>query len=110
MYFSIDIHLLLVYTKTIKTDTQSQIFIFLNKHPAPEATKAYQIKQMEVFKMKRLKCKKEFGVWHYETITPAQDPELEAPTYELYDSNMVFQNTFGSYGDMIYFVKTGIVL
>lgn len=60
--------------------------------------------------MTKLKCRKELGVWYYKKITPAQDPELYAPIYELYDSNMIFQHTFGGYGDMIYFVRTGVIL
>lgn len=60
--------------------------------------------------VKRLKCKKEFGVWYYSKITPAKNQELDAPIFELYNSNMVFQNTFGCFGDMKYFIETGVVI
>lgn len=59
--------------------------------------------------MKRLKCKKEFGVWFYEKI-PANDLNgLDAPIYSLYDTGGNFENNFGSYGDMKLFVETGVI-
>lgn len=57
--------------------------------------------------MKKLKCKKEFGVWYYEKISPNCYNDLDAPIYELYDENQKLVNEFGSYGDMKYYVETG---
>lgn len=54
--------------------------------------------------MKRLKCKKAYGLWQYEKI---EDYDLDAPIYELYDEHGAFVSSFGSYGDMKYYVETG---
>lgn len=58
-------------------------------------------------KMKKVKCKKDLGVWYYIKL---QGGELDAPIYELYKDNGQFENTFGSYSDMKYYIETGIVL
>ena len=39
--------------------------------------------------MKKLRCKKEFGVWYYKKIVPSCYDDLDAPIYELYDENNV---------------------
>lgn len=58
-------------------------------------------------KLKKVKCKKEFGTWFYIKL---QGGELDAPIYELYKEDGQFENTFGSYSDMKYYIETGIVL
>ena len=57
--------------------------------------------------LKKVRCKKEFGTWFYKKIDGG---ELDAPIYELYKENGEFKNTFGSYGDMKYYIETGVVL
>lgn len=57
--------------------------------------------------MKQLKCKKQLGVWFYEKINPDEYNDLDAPIYELYDSNKKLVMVFGSYNDMKYYVETG---
>lgn len=58
----------------------------------------------------KLKCKKQFGVWYYQKITPDSISDLDAPIYNLYDGNGDFVAEFGSYGDMKYYVETGVIL
>lgn len=57
--------------------------------------------------MTRLKCK---GEWYYIKIKPDCVNELDAPLYELYNASKEFVMTFGSYGDMKYYVEHGIIL
>ena len=56
---------------------------------------------------KKVRCKKEFGIWFYKKV---EGGELDAPIYELYKENGQFENTFGGYSDMKYYIETGIVL
>ena len=58
-------------------------------------------------KLKKVKCKKEFGVWYYTKITPSIYNDLDASIYELYDENKKLVNEFGAYGDMKYYIETG---
>ena len=62
--------------------------------------------------MKRLKCKKEFGVWYYEIEKPEKYGTciLDSPICHLYNENKQYENSFGNYGDMKYYVETGIIL
>ena len=68
---------------------------------------------MEVYGMekssefKKLKCKKEFGLWFYKKVDGG---DLDAPIYELYTEDKKFECTFGCYVDMKYYLETGIVL
>ena len=57
-----------------------------------------------------LKCKKEYGIWYYKKIMPNAYNDLDAPIYELYNSEQKFVLTFGSYQDMKYYVETGKIL
>lgn len=57
--------------------------------------------------MKKLRCKKEFGTWFYEKI---EHYDLDAPIYELYNENGQYENAFGCYSDMKYYIETGIIL
>ena len=61
-------------------------------------------------KMKKLKCKKEFGTWYYEKISPDGLNELDAPIYELYSIDGDQIGCFGCYGDMKYFVESGVII
>ena len=60
-----------------------------------------------IYKAVKLKCKKQYGTWHYQKITPDSISDLDAPIYNLYDENGDFVAEFGSYGDMKYYVETG---
>lgn len=60
--------------------------------------------------MKKLKCKKQFGEWLYIKIKPDDFNDLDAPIYELYDISGDMVGCFGSYGDMKYFVETGVII
>ena len=57
--------------------------------------------------MKKVRCRKEFGTWFYKKI---EHYDLDAPIYELYREDGTFDNTFGSYNDMKYYIETGIIL
>lgn len=62
--------------------------------------------------MKKVKCKKSYGLWFYEIEKPEKYGTcvLDCPIYYLYDNNNNFINEFGSYGDMKYYIETGIIL
>ncbi len=60
--------------------------------------------------MKKLKVKKQFGIWYYEKINPNIYNDLEFSIYILFDENMKPITEFGSYFDMKYFVMTGVRL
>ena len=62
--------------------------------------------------MKKLKCKKQFRIWYYKIIKAEKygTYAIEFNTYELYNSKQEFVNVFGSYGDLKYFIETGIIL
>ena len=62
--------------------------------------------------MKKLKCKKIYGVWYYEIEKPQKYGTcvLDAPVYHLYNDKKQYINVFGSYGDMKYFVETGKII
>lgn len=57
--------------------------------------------------MKKVKCKKQYGVWYYKKIMPNVYDDLDNPIYELYDSNQKLVSNFGSRGDMLYYIETG---
>lgn len=57
--------------------------------------------------MKRVRCKKQYGEWFYRKIQGDDYNELDAPIYELYDTEQRFVATFGSYGDMKLYIETG---
>lgn len=63
-----------------------------------------------IYKAVKLRCKKQFGIWYYQKITPDCYSELDAPIYNLYDEDGDFVAEFGSYGDMKYYVETGKIL
>ena len=56
---------------------------------------------------KKVRCKKEFGSWFYKKVIGG---DLDAPIYELYTDDKKYENTFGSYSDMKYYIETGIIL
>lgn len=61
--------------------------------------------------MTKVRCKKEYGTWYYEKIMPTDENELDAPIYELTSAeDMRHCITFGSYNDMMFYIKTGIIL
>jgi hypothetical protein len=57
--------------------------------------------------IKRLKCKKQFGVWYYKKIMPTAYSDLDAPIYELYDKAKKFVGSFGCYDNMKEAVEYG---
>ena len=63
-----------------------------------------------IYKAVKLRCKKQFGIWYYQKITPDRFSFLDGTVYNLYDGNGDFVATFGTYGDMKYYVETGIIL
>ena len=60
--------------------------------------------------MTKMKCKKQFGIWFYQKTTPSIYNDLDAPIYSLYNESQNFIAEFGSYGDMKYFIETGVIL
>ena len=59
---------------------------------------------------KKVKCKKKYGVWYYKVIKPDVYNDLDGPLYELYNEKYEHQYDFGCYGDMKYYIETGIVI
>lgn len=57
--------------------------------------------------MKKVRCKKEFGVWYYKKIVPNDYNDLDAPIYELYDEDGYFEIACGCYDEMKYYIETG---
>ena len=60
--------------------------------------------------MKKLRCKKEFGIWFYEKENPNDYNDLDAPIYTLYDEQRNYICTFAYYNDMKYYLETGIII
>lgn len=54
--------------------------------------------------MKKVRISKEYGTFYYEKI---MDYDLDAPIYEVYDSNKKFLATCGCYDEVINFIKSG---
>ena len=66
----------------------------------------------KITEFKRVKCKKQLGVWYYK-IEKAERfgvARLDGDLYHLYNDKKEYENTFGSYGDMKYFIEYGEVL
>lgn len=61
---------------------------------------------------KKLKCKKQFGNWFYKIEYPEKYGCccIDGNIYHLYNENKQEEQEFGSYGDMKYYVETGIIL
>ena len=59
--------------------------------------------------LKHLKCKKEYGEWYY-TVEPANGNDLVFPIYSLYNAEGEWVEDFGFYGDMKYYIETGIII
>lgn len=62
--------------------------------------------------MKKLRCKKQFGVWYYIKEEPEKYGTciLDGTIYHLYNEEKQYEECFGSYNDMKHYVETGIVL
>lgn len=57
--------------------------------------------------IKKLRCKKQYGEWYYNIESGG---DLDGPIYHLYNSDLERVNTFAYYGDMKYYLETGIVI
>lgn len=57
--------------------------------------------------LKKLRCKKEFGIWYYEKIMPNEYNDFDAPVWDLYDENKKYIGIAGSYNEMLYYVEHG---
>lgn len=60
--------------------------------------------------MKKLRCKKKYGNWYYEKEMPNLYNDLDAPIYYLQKEDKTDGGVFGSYGDMKYYIETGIII
>jgi len=60
--------------------------------------------------MKKLRCKKDLGIYYYEKIMNTSNNDLDAPIYELYNEKKEWINNFAYYDDMIYFIETGVII
>lgn len=60
--------------------------------------------------MKKLRCKKNLGVWYYIKETPTDYNDLDAAVYELYNDKKEYIATFAYYADMFYYLETGIII
>ena len=58
--------------------------------------------------MKKVRCKKQYGNWYYEKILPNVYNDLDAPIFVLENEQKTDGGEFGSYGDMKYYIETGI--
>ena len=66
----------------------------------------------KITEFKRVKCKKQFGVWYYK-IEKAERfgvARLDGDLYHLYNEKKEYENTFGSYEDMKYYIEYGEIL
>ena len=57
--------------------------------------------------LKKLRCKKEFGIWYYRKLIPSYYNDLDSPIYELYDEKQNLVMEFGCYDEMKYYLETG---
>lgn len=57
--------------------------------------------------MKELRIAKKYGKWYYEK---EYEYGMRFYMYKLYDENEQYVNYFAYYNDMIYYIKTGIVI
>lgn len=57
--------------------------------------------------MKQVRVAKKYGEWYYEKEF---DCDMEFPMFKLYDAEGRFVNSFAYYDDMVYYIKTGIVI
>ena len=60
--------------------------------------------------LKKVRCKKQYGVWYYEIVKPNNYNDLDGPIYCLYDSDKNDVCSFLCYGDMKYYIETGILI
>lgn len=67
-------------------------------------------KEIRCRALKKVKCKAALGTWYYYKSMPTRYNDYDAPVYFLYDEYGVWQQNFGSHGDMKYFIETGIVI
>lgn len=63
---------------------------------------------MEDFK--KLRCRKELGVWYYTVEKASTYNDLDADVYTLYDANKKFVSNFAYYNDMKYYIETGVII
>lgn len=57
--------------------------------------------------IKKLRVKKEYGVWYYEKY---KEIDVDWELYNLFNDKMECVGTFGIYNDMKYFIENGINL
>lgn len=60
--------------------------------------------------LKRLRVKKQYGVWYYKKITPAWWDDVDGVIWELYDADGKFINNFPFFADMKIYVEDGIII
>ena len=56
--------------------------------------------------MKKVRIEKKYGEWMYEKVI---ESDMEFPMWKLYNDHG-FIDCFCCYNDMIYYIKTGIVI
>ena len=57
--------------------------------------------------MKQVRVQKKYGVLFYEK---EHDDDMRFSVYKLYDADGRYVESFGYYMDMVYYIKTGIVI
>ena len=60
--------------------------------------------------LKKLRCKKQYGVWFYRVEFPTWQNSLDAPIYKLYNAEREHVADFAYYGDMKIYVATGVII
>lgn len=60
--------------------------------------------------MKKVRCKKEYGIWYYKKIVPDCYNELDGTLYILCDSNGSEVAEFGTYWHMKHYIETGEII
>lgn len=57
--------------------------------------------------MKKLRCKKEYGIWYYKKVF---SNDFDGPIYELYNDKLEIVFDFAYYSDMKYYIETGVII
>lgn len=60
--------------------------------------------------MKKVRCKKEYGIWYYKKILPNNNNDLNTAVYELYNDKTELVYTCSYYSSLIYYIQTGVEL
>lgn len=60
--------------------------------------------------MKKLRCKKEFGIWYYKKVMPSMYDDLDGAIYSLFNDKFEYIGDFAYYNDMKHYIEFGEML